>query len=251
MLTEETLRKHAALKKELSSIEEQNPILKYDPIYTENLGQTPYNPQEAVQSTQQAIQESYFVSTQRFLKELASSNSKIEELNKKYEEFTEKSTELNKNYKKLSDDNSTLSTNYTDLKKEFDASRAGSIEALVVFVAFFTLVAVNITIFTKVEYLSSALWFMFLMTLCLTIVILIFSMLVRNEFSKWKFGSAITLIAVIIFSLIYLNHSYNQNDIIINPRPDPTATPVPPTIVPTITPTPTLIFPLRRLTPTG
>jgi len=231
MSIKDLLREYARLSKETQTGTPDNPLLKGE-------NSTPLSSAQSFASTPNvSISEEDFL--KRFFKALEDLDTETGNLREELNELKDEHKKFNEEFKKEKDqvkvDDEKLKE---DMKKEIEASKLGVVEPLVVFVAFFTLVAVNITIYTKVEYLSSALWFMFLMTICLCIVILIFSMLIRNEFNGRKLVLAGFLVISIIFSLIYLNNSYNKNDFIINP-PAPTTIPTPTTIVPTATIIPT------------
>lgn len=71
-------------------------------------------------------------------------------------------------------------------KEEQERNKIGTIEALAVFVALFTFVSINITIFSRIEYLSAALWFMILMAISQILILIVFLIFLHQEHKKWK-----------------------------------------------------------------
>jgi hypothetical protein len=58
-----------------------------------------------------------------------------------------------------------------EIEKKISYKEIKSTELLGIFVALFTFVSVNINIFTKVENLSTAIWFMIIMTACCLVIV--------------------------------------------------------------------------------
>ena len=66
-------------------------------------------------------------------------------------------------------------------KRNIEQSRLNIIEVLGIFVALFTFISVNINIFTKVEYLSAAIWFMFIMLVCLVVFVFLLHIVLHRD----------------------------------------------------------------------
>jgi hypothetical protein len=82
-------------------------------------------------------------------------------------ENVSKQKELSKTLKDLEDKQIKLS-------KELEKTRKSSVATIGIFTFLFTFIGANINIFTKMQYLYQAIWFMILMTICTLIIIFTF-----------------------------------------------------------------------------
>lgn len=88
-------------------------------------------------------------------------------------------------------------------KRNIEQSKLNIIEGLGIFAALFTFISVNINIFTKVEYLSAAIWFMFIMLVCLVVfVFLLHIVLYKNEKNGKIWIGIFTLFLILILGYI-------------------------------------------------
>lgn len=98
--------------------------------------------------------------------------------------------------------------------KEAEASRIGTIETLAIFVALFTFVSVNINIFSKVEYLTAAVWFMTLMAITLLIFLSVLLIFLNKQYKKWQMWLIPLGGFVVLVSLLFLGSNFEN----LNPR---------------------------------
>jgi heme/copper-type cytochrome/quinol oxidase subunit 4 len=135
--------------------------------------------------------------------------TKISRLDKKQGDLEKVQQDLEKETKE------TLQTELGNLKDDINKSKTDFIQALALFVALFTFISVNITIFTKIEYLSAGIWFMFLMLLCIIVFSLIFHIILYN---KWTGGVELNwlifLILILIVGLFTSLHNEKLNPMI-------------------------------------
>ena len=88
-------------------------------------------------------------------------------------------------------------------KEEQERNKIGTIEALAVFVALFTFVSINITIFSRTEYLSAALWFMILMAISQILILVVFLIFLHKEHEKWKSWILPLFLIAILIGLLF------------------------------------------------
>ncbi len=104
-----------------------------------------------------------------------------------------------------------------DFRQETEKSKIGIIEAIAIFTSLFTFVSINVTIFSKVEYLAEAAWFtLFFLMSQLIILSIFFYYLNIHEFKNhklffiWK-PLIIPLSLLIVFIICLLLWTYNSN----------------------------------------
>lgn len=88
------------------------------------------------------------------------------------------------------------------VQQEQDKNSVRMIEALAIFVTLFTFVSVNITIFSKIDTLSAAIWFMFLFTLSQLTLLSVFIVILNKDYSFKKWGLSITLLITMLALLV-------------------------------------------------
>lgn len=91
-------------------------------------------------------------------------------------------------------------------RQEQERNKIGVIEALAIFVALFTFVSTNIVVFSKIEYLAGAIWFMVLMLICEMCLLSMFLIFLRKEQRNWllwlvPFGFIICLAGLLSVTL--------------------------------------------------
>lgn len=104
-----------------------------------------------------------------------------------------------------------LDTCLKELEKEIKKTQTSVIEALALFAAFFTFVAVNVQIFTGVTHLKSAMWFTVLLMGALGFFALIVHIIIREEdkYFNFEYGKfKIYISRKIIFLIIFLSFVY-------------------------------------------
>lgn len=119
--------------------------------------------------------------------------------------------EIRKSLEQLSIKTNTLQRKSSDLEKKLDVEtekfksaddnfkteRIRTIETLGIFFALFTFISVNITIFSKVEYLSAAVFFMIMMALVLVLVLLCVNIFINQKPARSWFAPLIMLVAIL------------------------------------------------------
>jgi hypothetical protein len=99
-----------------------------------------------------------------------------------------------------------------DLKNEINDHKVGLIESLAIFVALFTFVSTNITIFSNVEYLAAGIWFMIIMLTCLIIFISVLHNVLHKKAKGWWLipVGLLTLLVGLLFLSLKFNFKMNE-----------------------------------------
>lgn len=100
------------------------------------------------------------------------------------------------------------------VQQDQEQNKINMIEALAIFVALFTFVSVNITIFSKVEYLSAALWFMLLMSISEILILSVFLIFLHKEYTNLKIWLIPAILIILLIFLIITTSNYTQ----LNPK---------------------------------
>jgi magnesium-transporting ATPase (P-type) len=130
---------------------------------------------------------------------LSDLNKKLEEIEKK---FQDKVDEMNNAFEEKLDDRE----DKFDIK--IDGRELRIMEVLSIFVVIITFVSTNITIFARIDSLATAVWFMILMTVCLTFLVSFLFLVLNNyrivkvPFPKWGIFISIGAMLVLALALI-------------------------------------------------
>ena len=105
-----------------------------------------------------------------------------------------------------------------EFRQQIEMGKTSALQTLALFVALFTFVSVNITIFSKIEYLSAGLWFMFLMLIALITFILTFNVIINARTMSWQKLIINILFVIIIVSVIPILLYVTKNNPKLNPQ---------------------------------
>jgi heme/copper-type cytochrome/quinol oxidase subunit 4 len=100
-----------------------------------------------------------------------------------------------------------LSKMEKDFKKDLERREARVYEVLTVFVAILTFISVNVTIFTRVQNLSDAVWFMVIMAVCVSFLTSLLLMFL-SERQNWFKTTIFILSILIICGALYVTRVY-------------------------------------------
>ncbi len=116
-------------------------------------------------------------------------------------------------------------TEFTSHKEEVEKkiktqedNKISIIEALAVFVALFTFVSVNITIFSKIEFLAAGIWFMILMAICQTLILTVFLIFLKKTHQDLKSWYVPMILIVLLLLLLWITLTNDKLNLQINPQ---------------------------------
>lgn len=116
------------------------------------------------------------------------SSSDWKQLKKDIEALQKQTESLKQEISDINDSNKDLENSVAENKKESKELKQKIIEGLGLFVAFITFVSTNVTVFSRIENISVAVFFMGLMLLCMLIFLYAFSLLMEYKNAKVKKG---------------------------------------------------------------
>jgi len=109
-----------------------------------------------------------------------------------------------------------IKTSNRKINSKIEDAKTGTTESLALFAAFFTFVAVNVQIFTKVTNLRSAMWFSILLLGCLGFfAVIVHLIILKREYKKISIIIGVLLVIFSIFislGLIFGNEKLYENE---------------------------------------
>lgn len=114
----------------------------------------------------------------------ASSSSDFEKIKQDLESLVQTTKTLQEDLASVTKDKEQLKKEVQETKDESKNLKQKIIEGLGLFVAFITFVSANVTVFSKIEHISIAVFFMELMLLCMLIFVYAFCLIMESKNAK-------------------------------------------------------------------
>lgn len=100
-------------------------------------------------------------------------------------------------------------------EEKLDVRETRKVEILAILITLFTFLSININIFTRVNDIYTAIWFMLLMTICSLIIASALFLFIHNR-SKW-YQLLLVLLFLIAITVLLVMPNVNLIDIRLNP----------------------------------